>query len=256
MTAQTALPPDPFVRLVNREAKARGLAFAAAWEAARRAEPALYGLLANRASGKAAEFGFGPKDALGHFGSVVNRLQREKGLGFEAAWNAAQRAEPGLWRLANGRPIHDTMLTSLAAFPVLNRAASRNPDGGFAGAWQALCAEYPERVYVATSSGVADFSRRHLANRGSVVPDPAQWKQALAREAAVFAALEAYDARRHSTDRGLQMWRDEIGGLEHAFCDAIERLQRVNGWTVRQAWDFLKESEPIFWGRFVINHKV
>lgn len=185
------------MRLVNREAKARGLAFPEAWDVARRAEPALYGLLANRASGKAAEFDFAPKDALGHFGSVVNRLQREKGLGFEAAWNAAQREEPGLWRLANGRPIHDTMLSAAGAFLILNRAASSNPDGGFAGAWQALCDEYPERVYVATSSGVADFSRRYLANRGSVVPDPAQWKQALAREEAVFDAPEAYDARRH-----------------------------------------------------------
>lgn len=203
----------------------------------------------------APEFDFGSRDASQHFLFLANRLAKEKGIGFDAAWNRLRTAEPGLWRLANGQPIHDTMLTVASSFLLLNRFAAAKPGEGFAGAWQALCAEYPERVCVATSSGVADESRRNIKNRGSVVPDPAQWKQALAREDEVFDALEAYGAATSSRDRGLQIYRGEVTGLEENFRAAIHRLQAVDGLTLQEAWNRLKTTEPIFWGRFVMIFK-
>jgi hypothetical protein len=91
-----------------------------------------------------------------------------------------------------------------------------------------------------------------LSNRADGLEVPARdWSAAEAREDAVFERLLQDEERRQATDRGFIDYSDE-DAARRAFLYSFRVWGRKLG--DKAAWDNLKQNEPHFWTRFVLNY--
>jgi len=181
------------------------------------------------------------------FQALANRVQSELGTDWTTAWNLSREIFPHVYNTAFD--IDD---------PVLPRTSRQTREAderqGFAIARASIIAN---RGSFAVLHGEANRSTPMLMNRAACPEGtpPAQWNEALRRAPDVIAAIE--ESCNCTPDRGRSMlfrgpWHSNIVSV---FAASIKGLMQANGWTAREASEFLKSTEPVLWGAGVMNYK-
>jgi len=187
---------------------------------------------------------------------VCNRLQREVGLGFEAAWNHARITEPALYRAMGEatrsspgllRPARELAVSAsqangaAARFKalVLNRQSRRGVS--FERAWNSLALELPD-VFARAHGRALNMQEFYIR------PEDA-------REAARLAPMVLDDLRAAKDaprDGGNSIPPHQ---LKVCFLSALRMLQE-SGLPLDKAFAQLREEEPVFWTRGVLSYEL
>lgn len=173
------------------------------------------------------------------FQAIANRVQNELGTDFTTAWNLSREIFPHVYNTAFD--IDDPVLPRTSR---QSRAADEKQGLAIARA-SAIANRYSFQTCFQTGSRQTPM----LLNRDAR-PDciaPSDWDLALRCEADVLEAIET--SMETTLDRGLSLlfrgdWSQNIARV---FVTSIEGLVQANGWTVQEASDFLKSTEPVLW---------
>jgi hypothetical protein len=179
------------------------------------------------------------------FSALVNRTKTELGVSFDKAWNLC-------------RDLHPTVFAAVSG-PITNRHAPLAADA-LARQSRALVETYALANSVSQADAFSSLSRSEsgrILNRAAKPADvdPGEWSEALHRAPDVLAEIE--DAANYTPDRGRTMlfrgnWNTCIADV---FLQSVKGLMLSNGWTAKQAFDHIRETEPVLCGAGVMNYR-
>ena len=189
---------------------------------------------------------------------IANRIKRDTGCSFERAWNQVRLSQPALFNRMAAQPAPrvpraaSAVLTNreqrdicFAADRLRAIASNRATGAGisFDIAWQQACRDFPD---------VNAKAQGRVFNRAQIESvSESDWKAANSRAEKVFSMLE--DEATSGVDRGTFVTDAQLRGV---FKRAIDRAMRDENMTRRAAFDQIKEDEPIFWARAMLDFEL
>jgi phage I-like protein len=192
------------------------------------------------------------------FGRIVNRIQKESGCTFDSAWNRARELEPTLFAamgsnrkqsMATGAKQTDTfknreIQSAADRIKRLTQAACQAYGISFSEAWDTIRKQLPDTF--SKMSG-------QIQNRGEGAPETvteSDWKSAQKKASDVMERMQS--DLTDPVDRGTTVVNDDA--LRGTFQRYFLRLQNDEGMTPQQAFDHIKDTEPVFWTRVVNDY--
>lgn len=214
--------------------------------------------ITNRESSASEPTGDDTRTAADEALVIANRIKRETGCSFDLAWNQVQLSQPALFNRMAAQPAPRVPQTAIAVLTnreqhairfaadrlqtiATNRArAARIP---FDIAWQQVCRDFPD---VNAKAHGRVFNRAQIEGVSE-----SDWKAANSRADKVYSMLE--DEATSGVDRGTFVTDAQLRGV---FKRAIDRAMRDENMTRREAFDQIKEAEPIFWARAMLDFEL
>jgi len=179
------------------------------------------------------------------FGALVNRTQAALGCTFDRAWNLCRELHPGIFTTMSGA--------------IQNRHTPITAEGS-ARQSRALTEVYAmanQLTFMDASASLVRSEPGRILNRAATPSDidPGQWKEAVRRAPAVLADIKDAAERRPDRGRSMIFRGDWNSCITEVFKQSVKGLMDGAGWSAEQAFDYLRETEPVLWGAGVMNYR-